>query len=161
MKRSTIIFILLGIIILLIVFKKPIKKQMSKLTRGYRNNNPGNIRKTAKKWKGEIEGIDKEFKSFSSMAYGYRAIFALLREYIGKGYNTIEKIINRYAPPSENVTSAYVHTVERRTGLSKDEILSFADELKMFKIVKAISFVENGIAADDTEVDDGYKLLKS
>jgi len=31
------------------------------------------------------------------MAYGYRAIFALLKEYIGKGYNTIETILNRYA----------------------------------------------------------------
>lgn len=135
---------------------RPIKKALS---RGYRNRNPGNIRKTEKMWIGEVAGSDKEFKTFKSMSYGYRAVFALLREYINKGYDTIEKIINRYAPPIENETTTYVQTVSAQTKIPKDKPLTFADREKMYSIVGAISYVENGVIASILDVDAGYKLL--
>jgi hypothetical protein len=157
MKKDTIIILIFSsIIALLIFFRKPIKKIM---TRGYRNNNPGNIRLTTKKWIGEIDGTDKDFKTFKSMPYGYRAIFALLREYISKGYDTIEKIINRYAPPSENITSAYVKTVEKRTGIDKNRLISFNEIDIIFKLVNSISYVENGIEPNQNDINEGYKLL--
>lgn len=158
-KQYYIVIILAALIILLIVFRKPIKKEAMKLTRGYRNNNPGNIRKTLKKWLGEVDGKDKDFKTFESMPYGYRALFALLREYMSKGYDTIEKIINRYAPVSENATESYINTVCKKTGLRKDEFLTFAAKDKVKKLVAAISFVENGIEPDIKNIDEGYKLL--
>ena len=62
MKNNWWMIITLIIIIgLLIGFRKPIKKAM---TRGYINKNPGNIRLTDSLWKGEVKGTDKDFKTF-------------------------------------------------------------------------------------------------
>jgi hypothetical protein len=157
-KDWQLIILFATIVVLLIVFNKPIKKAM---TRGYRNNNPGNIRLTVTNWKGEIAGEDKDFKTFKSMAYGYRALYALLKEYMQKGYNTIDKIINRYAPGNENNTEAYIKTVENKTGIGRYDILTFAEINKVTDIVAAISYVENGIAPDSSDINNGYKLLVS
>ena len=47
----------------------------SKLPRGLRNNNPGNIRLGSNRWVGEIRpSQDKEFCQFRSMKHGYRAL---------------------------------------------------------------------------------------
>lgn len=164
-----IILAIVGIYLLYMINKKPIKQAVkviaSMATRGYRNNNPGNIRLTfnangsKRYWSGEIEGTDKAFKTFKSMAYGYRAIFALLKEYIGKGYNTIDKIISRYAPSSENNTNAYVNTVTKRVGITKDTKIAASDLVTLTKLVNAISVVENGIPANEVEIDEGKKLL--
>ena len=83
------------------------------MSRGLRNNNPGNIRHDRDKWQGEIvPSQDKSFKQFSSMAYGYRALIKLLQNY-RKLHNrqTIAEFINRYAPPCENNTSGYITRV--------------------------------------------------
>jgi len=159
MKNDWLLILVLSLIVFfLIAFKNPIKKLMS---RGYKNNNPGNIRLTAAKWNGEIDGTDKAFKKFKSMPYGYRALYALLREYINKGYNTIEKIINRYAPGNENNTEAYINTVVKKTGIDRKQVLTFAEINKITDIVAAISFVENGVTADMRDINSGYKLLIS
>ena len=58
-----------------------------RISRGYRNNNPLNIRRCAKnRWVGlaEVQG-DGEFCVFRSMVYGVRAAFVLLRTY-GRWY---------------------------------------------------------------------------
>lgn len=164
MKRSEIILIfLVGITLLLLLTKKPIKKAM---TRGYRNNNPGNIVKTFKGdsqtfWTGEIKGDDKRFKKFKNMEWGYRAIFIVLRSYMSKGVNTIASIINRYAPPHENLTSSYARHVSERTGIPIDEILSMSDVDKVKAIVREISYIENGITPDTKEIEEGYRLFTS
>jgi hypothetical protein len=150
-----------AILIVLIVFRKPIKKAM---TRGYRNNNPGNIRKTFKNgvqtfWKGEVQGTDKDFKTFKSMAYGYRELFAMLLEYEAAGYNTIQKIISRYAPSNENNTNAYINLVSIKTGLHPDQKINFDNADLFKKLVSAISYQENGIEADQKEVEAGFNLL--
>lgn len=168
--KNTALFLIIasfGFYLLFKTLKKPVMtaaKNIKALTRGYRNNNPGNIRKTFKNgkqtfWKGEVIGNDTAFKTFSSMAYGYRAIFALLKEYIGKEFNTIEKIISRYAPASENKTESYINTVCKRTGIVKDTKIAASDLVSLTKLVSAISFVENGIAANEVEIHEGKKLL--
>jgi hypothetical protein len=131
------------------------------MTRGYKNHNPGNIELTTSKWKGEIIGNDKRFKTFINMEYGYRAIFILLQSYFEKGFNTIEKIINRYAPPVENVTSSYINTVSKRTGINPTDKIDWYNIKDIKNIVAAISFVENGIEPNLTQIEDGYKLLKT
>jgi len=168
--KNTLLYISIGAVALWLfwkVNKKPIQqtvKAITAMTRGYRNNNPGNIRLTyrdGKKyyWKGEIDGTDTSFKTFKNIAYGYRAIFALLKEYIGKGYNTIEKIISRYAPSSENNTNAYVTTVTKRVGITKDTKIGASDLVTLTKLVSAISFVENGLPANEVDIEEGKKLL--
>ena len=76
-------------------------------SRGIRNNNPLNIRRNGDHFQGEVvAGSDREFKQFTSMAYGYRAAFVVLGTYLAQGRNTIEKIIRAWAPPTENNTEA-------------------------------------------------------
>jgi len=159
MKNWHMILILLAIAALIFGFRKPIQRIM---TRGYQNKNPGNIRLTADTWKGEIPGKDKSFKTFKSMSWGYRAIFVLLRTYIiDKQLNTIRKIISTYAPGNENNTGAYITTVAKHTGLDPDEQIYFSDESKIVDVVAAISYVENGIQPDISQIFDGLKLFKT
>jgi len=153
-----IFFAIVGLL-LLFIYRKTVVKTMSNLPRGLRNNNPGNIRKTPTMWQGEVTGTDKSFKTFVSMEYGYRAMFVLLRSYIDKGYDTIEKIITRYAPPSENTTSSYIKHVTERTGISKNKKLKFSDSQSMKDLVAAISKSENGVNADLSKVEQGFNLI--
>lgn len=82
-------------------------------SRGWRNNNPLNIRK-GEKWLGLVEKpTDNEFCQFISMSFGYRAAYKILKSYAryfrqrGKDC-TIRNILERWAPPSENDTEAYI-----------------------------------------------------
>lgn len=126
--------------------------------RGLRNNNPLNIRHNADTFQGEIKGNDKSFKIFSSMAYGYRAAFVILATYLSIGYNTIEKIISRWAPPSENNTQTYISTVVKYSGVAADEVLTATSGDKYILIVSAMSFVENGVNADINQIRAGFAL---
>lgn len=131
------------------------------ISRGYKNCNPGNIRINGDKFQGEIiPSQDKEFKQFETMAYGYRAIFKILRNY-QRNYSldTIRKMISRWAPESENNTLAYVMTVSSRSGISPDDPVSADNREMMIRIVAAMSFVENGVEADMSDVIAGWELL--
>jgi hypothetical protein len=156
-NEFNLIMILSLIILLLLIFRKPIQKAM---TRGYRNNNPGNIRRTPSViYEGEIQGTDNSFKTFKSMAYGYRAMFSLLTHYANHGLTTINSIINTYAPGNENNTEAYIRTVSNKTGLDPLEEINFSDTNTFKNLVAAISFVENGLQPDFNDIDNGLKLL--
>lgn len=79
---------------------------MSELPRGLRNRNPGNIRRSAVRYKGETESDDAAFKAFASTAWGYRAMFVLLHTYrVRHRIATLRGMIARWAPPSENDTA--------------------------------------------------------
>lgn len=80
------------------------------MSRGLSNRNPGNIRQSAVRYKGEVRpSRDPAFKQFESMPWGYRAIFVLLDTYrIRHGLDTIRGMISRWAPPSENRTEIYI-----------------------------------------------------
>ncbi|MDX9920577.1 MAG: structural protein P5 [Paludibacter sp.] len=127
-------------------------------SRGLRNNNPLNIRHNADNFKGEIKGRDKSFKTFSSMPYGYRAAFVTLATYLSRGWNTIETIISKWAPPAENDTESYISSVERWSGIPRNKQLNAIDGSDYILIVAAMSFVENGQNADISAVQAGFKL---
>jgi hypothetical protein len=127
-------------------------------SRGLRNNNPLNIRHNADNFKGEIKGRDTSFKTFSSMPYGYRAAFVTLGTYLSRGWNTIEKIITKWAPPTENNTESYFAHVERWSGVPRNKELTARDGSDYILIVAAMSFVENGQNADISAVHAGFKL---
>lgn len=82
-------------------------------SRGVRLNNPFNIRK-GKPWKGlSIDQPDKAFCKFMSMEYGIRAFFKIMFTYKTKYHlTTLEQVISRFAPPTENDTKGYIKTVE-------------------------------------------------
>ena len=159
-KNTTLLIIFAVVLILLITFRKPINMALS---RGLRNNNPGNIRLTfdikGKKtfWTGEVEGKDKDFKTFNTLEFGYRAMFVTLNSYLKKGVNTIEKIINRYAPAEDNNNViSYINTVTSISGLESNKIIS--NDVQLKKIIKGMSFVENGVNADEEKILKGYQL---
>lgn len=134
---------------------------MSMKPRGLRNNNPGNIRINGDKFQGEvIPSRDKEFKQFESMAYGYRAIFKILRNYqVNYKLNTIRQMIDRWAPENENDTGSYISVVSDRSGIPADDPIRTDNREMMIRIVGAMSRVENGIEADMSEVIAGWELL--
>lgn len=136
------------------------------LSRGYRNNNPGNLRsgfdaqgKKILLYEGEINGPDKEFRTFKSMVYGYRAMFALINHYWNKGIRSISQIINTYAPTNENDTNAYINTVCKMTGMSPDYIIDQSDDIFMKQFIAAMSYKENGIKANMNDVSTAYNLF--
>jgi hypothetical protein len=126
--------------------------------RGLRNNNPLNIRHNADVFQGETKGNDKSFKTFSTMPYGYRAAFVTLHTYLTRGWNTVEKIISHWAPPSENETEKYITHVEKWSGVPRDKELTAAGGADYILIVAAMSFIENGKNADISEVQAGFNL---
>ena len=117
------------------------------LPRGYRNNNPVNIRISSIKWNGKVyPNTDGTFEQFIDMVHGYRAALVLLRGegYINGGNNTIRKIITKFAPANENYTAGYIKDVSELTGIGPDAVLSRNDKDKLTRIVYAMSIVENG-----------------
>ena len=94
------------------------------------------------------------------MAYGYRAMFALLHSYnIRYGLNTIRAMLTRYAPPTENFTDGYIRFVARRTGIDADATIDTLNERDMIAIVRAMSEIENGTPATLLDVEQGWNLF--
>ena len=117
------------------------------LPRGYRNNNPVNIRISTNKWNGKISpNTDGVFEQFIDMVHGYRAALVLLRGkgYINGGLNTIRKMITKFAPANENYTAGYIADVSKMTGIDPDAVISRNDKDALTRIVYAMSIVENG-----------------
>lgn len=130
------------------------------MSRGLKNNNPGNLRHSNEKWQGETKGSDKAFKTFSSIEWGYRAMFKLLQNYQKLyGLSTLEEIINRYAPPVENHTDNYISAVERWAKVRRSVPINTSDKDVMIRIVSAMSKVENGVPAILSDVEKGWNLL--
>lgn len=131
------------------------------MSRGLDNCNPGNIRLSGVRYKGEVRpSRDPEFRQFRSMAWGYRAVFVLLDTYRRRyGIDTLRGMISRWAPPAENRTDAYIRAVVRETGLAADRKLSTRDRGTMVPVAAAISRVENGVAAVPDDVEAGWRLF--
>lgn len=130
------------------------------MSRGIANCNPGNIRRSRVRYKGECHpSTDESFKQFEAMEWGYRAIFILLDTYrVRYGLRTLSEMIARYAPPSENHTALYIDTVCDMTGIRPDERIDTRSRRVMVPIVAAMSRIENGYAARRSEVEHGFDL---
>lgn len=131
------------------------------MTRSERNNNPGNIRLTGDRWRGQVlPPPDRGFVTFKSPEWGYRALFVVLEGYmIRHGLVTIRSIIGRYAPPSENATAAYIRSVCRATGWGPDDPLDPCGRV-MQDLARAITLQESGKPADESNLLKGYELYQ-
>jgi hypothetical protein len=131
------------------------------MSRGLRNCNPGNIRRSKVHYLGEVRpSQDSDFKQFENMAYGYRAMFVLLDSYRRRyALNTLRQMLNRYAPPSENFTEGYIRFVSQKTGILPDEELNTRSERDMVPIISAMSEIENGVSADRSMVLEGWRMF--
>lgn len=137
----------------------------SSKVRGVRNCNPLNIERGTK-WKGlRPEQTDKRFCQFVSMQYGWRAGLVILRNYIKgnnaarKPFDTIEKIINRWAPPKENNTSSYIKAVCEDVGIDMRTRIKWEDRAAICAIVKAMARVECNVIFDIEPIYAAYDMI--
>lgn len=114
--------------------------------RGIRNNNPGNIRLGPSRWRGQRAAQeDAEFVEFDAPVMGLRALMRLLLVYhLRHGLDTVESIVNRYAPPHENATDHYAHNVARMLGVKRTEALDLKSPALLARFARAIVRQENG-----------------
>jgi hypothetical protein len=138
-----------------------------------KRNNPGNIRtfvddegNYSKPFYGEIEpdikpGATAGFRVFDSQGSGYRAMFRLLKSaYLDKGYNTIRKLIPKYAPAGDNNNpNHYINFVEAQSKIPRDRILSNYNDL--VPIVRAMVEMEQGEKPIDANLQIGFDAINN
>ena len=115
--------------------------------RGIRNNNPLNIDKSAKnKWQGKVSpSRDKRFETFQTPIFGIRAgAVLIINHYDKKRANTVRKLVNIWAPPTENDTGAYAEAVAKAAGVDADEQVNFHDYAVLRPTIEAMIRHENG-----------------
>ena len=119
-------------------------------------NNPFNIRfDRFSHWKFCL-GSTKGFCDFSDIRYGLRAGFILLRNYVyKKDLFTVEEVISRYAPSTENDTRGYISYVRNvllTNGCTPDNLRSSGALLEydnnFFYLCKAVLKMESGYVLD-------------
>jgi hypothetical protein len=111
--------------------------------RGIRNNNPGNIRHVKNTtWQGQSPTqTDDAFVQFLEPKWGIRAMARILKNYFLNGTNTVQKVISRWAPATENNTNAYVAAVAKEINKPATATLTYDD---LPALITAIIRHENG-----------------
>lgn len=130
-------------------------------SRGIRNHNPGNIRKSSEKWQGLAERQpDSEFATFIAPEWGIRALARVLITYQDKHHlTTLSQILTRYAPAVENNLSAYVDHVSKLTTFRPSARLDLHTYADLRPLVEAIIRHENGEQPYDSAlIDRGLEL---
>ena len=126
------------------------------MTRGIRNNNPMNIRRSTSLWMGKVRnGTDREFEQFHEMWQGLRAAMYLLTRYHRDyHWHTLKAIISHWAPASDgNNVEAYVGYVESQIkGLERTR-------QSLYKLVKAMCHVESQYRPKTKELDKAWRNL--
>ena len=128
--------------------------------RGIRNRNPGNLDFNARAfrrdpWVGEL-GIEKHrwprFTTFENEVFGIRAMAKVLLTYHrhrkaadGSAIDTVQEIIDRWAPPVENDTDAYAAMVRRSLDVETGEEIDPDNPAVLFVLVESIIRHENGV----------------
>lgn len=148
----------------LILFFLALPVALTKLPRGLKNKNPGNLRKMPPSpWKGlapaELQ-TDKDFYVFADADgqpgefWGVRALARTILNYqLQHKLTTPAAMISRWAPPVENVTEAYIFHVAADLGVAPEQPVNLAGDIDAHvKIVKAIIKHENGFNPYSSEM---------
>lgn len=129
-------------------------KQVGRIPIGIRNNNPLNIVRNGIKWKGQIKHPSK-FCVFMEPKYGWRAALIIIcRSYRKRGLTTVWKIINSWAPPSENKTWAYAKFVAEGCGVGLNSPLPsiYYMPTLYFDMLRSMAIIESGYEYIDDEL---------
>lgn len=134
------------------------------LTRGLRNKNPGNIKELPgdrTQWVGErATDDDPIFEEFNSMEDGIRAAAIIFRNYQSRyGLYTIEEMISRWAPGSENDTRAYIKFLTEYVYPTADWQIASRQPIDLRSAIivpflRGVFRMENGPLADTFISDD-------
>ncbi|MFA2493526.1 hypothetical protein GQE75_02950 [Escherichia coli] len=113
--------------------------------RGIRNNNPGNLEYSdTNPWVGQA-GSDGRFAKFETPEHGIRALGRNLISYQKQGVDTVNDIINRWAPPEDNNdTASYIQAVSAQLGVEPDQPVNASDPDTLKALCAAIIHHENG-----------------
>lgn len=144
------------------------KTNNQKLTRGLRNKNPFNIRRSDdNEWRGKIvqtDGsffLDKDFEVFSSIGYGVRAGLYLLCRYI-QDFNceTLEQLIHRFCPDGDgsNNEKFYCQFIRKRTNDSFNDLTNLSYP-RFVKLANAITYYESRYVIPDNIFRIAYNSL--
>ncbi|MDI9276164.1 hypothetical protein QMZ65_02960 [Pantoea sp. EABMAA-21] len=115
------------------------------LPRGVRNNNPGNLNYAGQSGATKEGGENGRFAVFGSMREGISALHRQVQLYFSRGINTIESIVNKYAPSSDgNNVASYIQQLVGATGKGANETISGDDQSTIFKLIRGIINHENG-----------------
>lgn len=110
-----------------------------------KTKNVSNIRYSDRnKWIGQC-GSYKGFACFLDQIYSIRALILLLKRYISSSYDTVEAIISRFAPDSENDTKAYIDFVcayMEKSGRFPNQIQVTSIDFRL--LCQAICYFETG-----------------
>ena len=115
----------------------------------WRNNNPGNIRKSQFAYSAGAIGETDKWAVFPDEATGLNAVVKLLRS---KKYNnlSLSAAISRYAPSKDNNNPIrYANTVSKKTGISTDTVLNTLSDNDLQRIVRAMRDVEGWIVGTE------------
>ncbi|TQN80987.1 UNVERIFIED_ORG: hypothetical protein FHU00_0366 [Citrobacter freundii] len=130
------------------------------LSRGIRNNNPGNLNFAGQRGATLETGPNARFASFPTMLEGIAALDRQVMLYLKRGKNTIDQIIDIYAPSSDgNNTSAYKSYLSQYTGLGTNERIDGSNVQVIRKLIQGIINHENGAAASAVSGDDVMRAL--
>lgn len=132
------------------------------MTRGERNCNPGNIDRNATKWQGMSpdQSGDDRFIVFTSAEFGIRALAKVLLSYSRDHHlNTVRGMINRWAPPVENDSDAYINAVCQQCSVEPDDPINPENDACLEMLVRAIIKHENGrVMYDDATIMKGVEM---
>jgi len=118
-------------------------------SRGYRNNNPGNLIQTEIQWRGEVQCSDRKFECFGKMSDGVRAIVLVLNSYYQReGLRNINEIFTRYVGTEDRNKHAYI-----RYALGRSPVLCDRSYIEVIELlVTTIVTFENGYLKDGLSI---------
>ena len=130
--------------------------QILEMPRGYRNNNPGNIKDFDIGWKGlatKEQRVDFQLSEnvmcvFIHPKWGIRAMAHDLQTKQRKysDCSNIRGMLERYAPAGKEnpALEEYIHYVSRKTGVGHRDLISVKDYDTCLRMVTAMMMFENG-----------------
>ncbi len=84
----------------------------------------------------------------------------LLVNYVKQGYDTIGKIITRFAPPSENDTEAYIAYVMQNVMIGRHESIYLKGGYISFEIIRIIRAMAKMETNTELSLDDIWESIQ-
>ncbi|WP_392336187.1 hypothetical protein [Pantoea stewartii] len=132
----------------------------NQLPRGLRNNNPGNLNFAGQYGAKLEDGPNARFAQFPSMVAGIAALDRQVGLYLKRGTNTIDKIMDIYAPKKDNNdTVAYKKYLSQFTGMGINEQIEPSNNEQIKRLIVGIINHENGPAASTVSNDEVLKAM--
>lgn len=126
--------------------------QSASAPRGIRNNNPGNLNYVGQNGATLENHATPRFARFNSAFEGFAALGKQIKAYYNgtskaagyKKLQSVEDIISRFAPASENNTQGYIDKLSKMLGVGRGDSLNIQDPKVLATLMNGITQIENG-----------------